>query len=183
MLLRGNPVTGEVYKVPYDPNRLSSDLGYLVLLPPAPTLDQLAEWGIYEVYLTSPPNGGFTHKAIEVDPVYTDGQWVQTWELIPLSQVEAEVAVGNFQTYIVNSTQERLDTFAKTRGYDGILSACTYASSTIPKFAGEGQCCVNIRDATWAALYQLMNDVQTAVKPAPASWADVEAVLPALVWP
>lgn len=47
--------------------------------------------------------------------------------------------------------QERLDAFAQTRAYDGILSACSYVASSVPKFAAEGAYCVAARDATWAA--------------------------------
>lgn len=84
---------------------------------------------------------------------------------------------------IVGETQRRLDNFARTRNYDGILSACTYATSTIQKFQIEGQYCVDARDATWAALYQILADVQANLRPPPTSFADIEADLPALVWP
>jgi hypothetical protein len=79
--------------------------------------------------------------------------------------------------------QARLDDFAKTRNYDGILSACTYATSTVPKFATEGQYCVQARDATWAAGYALMDEVLAGSRPVPSSIADIESELPALAWP
>lgn len=91
----------------------------------------------------------------------------------------AEQAVAEFSTAI----QQRLDDFARQRNYDGILSACTYATSTVPKFKTEGQACVNLRDATWAAAYQILADVQAGTRPMPASIADIEADLPAVVWP
>jgi hypothetical protein len=78
--------------------------------------------------------------------------------------------------------QARLDAFAKTRGYDGILSACTYATSTNPKFAAEGQYCVQARDATWATCYQILNAVQSNQRPVP-TWNELEAELPVLQWP
>lgn len=84
---------------------------------------------------------------------------------------------------VVQAAQQRLDDFAKTRNYDGILSACTYATSTMPKFATEGQYAVQARDATWAALYALLADVQAGMRPVPASFADVEPMLPPLEWP
>lgn len=79
--------------------------------------------------------------------------------------------------------QQRLDEFARERHYDNILSACTYATSTVAKFKAEGQACVNLRDATWAAAYDILSKVQAGKRPMPTSIADIEADLPALVWP
>ena len=84
---------------------------------------------------------------------------------------------------IVAATQQRLDDFARTRGYDGILSACTYATSTVPKFQAEGQYCVNARDATWAKLYQILAEVEAGTRPMPSGYADIEPELPVLEWP
>lgn len=82
----------------------------------------------------------------------------------------------------VAAVQSRLDDFAKTRGYDGILSAATYATSTVPKFASEGQHAVNVRDATWAKCYEVLGEVQTGDRPFP-SLAELQAELPVLSWP
>jgi hypothetical protein len=87
------------------------------------------------------------------------------------------------QAEIVAATQKRLDDFARTRNYDGILSACTYATSTVPKFAAEGQYCVTARDATWASLYTILGEVQAGTRPVPSGYEDIEGDLPALVWP
>lgn len=83
----------------------------------------------------------------------------------------------------VERTQKRLDDFARTRNYDGILSACTYATSTVPKFQQEGQYCVNARGNTWATLYQLLAEVQAGTRPMPSGYADIEPLLPVLEWP
>jgi hypothetical protein len=92
-------------------------------------------------------------------------------------QKVAEKKISDF----VVKVQARLDAFARTRGYDGILSACTYAVSTNPKFAAEGQYCVQVRDATWAKCYEILNAVQAGERPVP-TWEEVEAELPALEW-
>lgn len=79
--------------------------------------------------------------------------------------------------------QERLDAFASTRNYDGILSACTYATSSVPKFRAEGQYAVDARDNTWAAAYQILAEVQSGTRPMPASPEDIFPELPQLAWP
>ena len=87
------------------------------------------------------------------------------------------------QASVVSQTQMRLDTFARTRNYDGILSACTYATSAVPRFKSDADYCVTARDATWATLYEFMAEVQAGTKPMPTGFASVEPLLPVLSWP
>ena len=97
--------------------------------------------------------------------------------------INAQKAAEQIQQAITTATQQRLDDFVRTRGYDGIMSACTYATSTNVKFAAEGQYCVEARDATWATLYQMLDAVLAGTRPMPSGYAAIEAELPALVWP
>ncbi len=78
--------------------------------------------------------------------------------------------------------QRYLDETARSRGYDGILSACTYATSSVPKFAAEGQACVTWRDSVWATCYVLMGDVMQGLIAIPTA-AELIAALPQMVWP
>ena len=94
-----------------------------------------------------------------------------------------ERAPDQIRAEIVQATQARLDAFAQTRNYDGILSACSYATSSVPQFRAEGQYCVKARDATWAALYAHLAQVQAGELPLPQGYADLEAQLPILNWP
>ena len=80
------------------------------------------------------------------------------------------------------AVQKRLDDFARTRGYDGILSAATYATSTVPKFAAEGQYAVEARDATWAKCYEVLAAVEAGSSPMP-TLDELLAELPVLTWP
>ena len=82
-----------------------------------------------------------------------------------------------------DAIQLRLDLFARTRNYDGILSACTYAASTVPRFAADGQYAVQARDATWYAAYRILAEVQAGTRPMPAAPEDIFPELPELVWP
>lgn len=146
-----------------------------------------------------------TQTAREVQPELTSkGNYEQRWEVVSkfveyndeqgvlhtVAEQEAEAIAKDsaekaerIQKEIVDSTQQRLDSFAKTRNYDSILSACTYATSTVLKFQAEGQYCVDARDNTWANLYQIMQEVQQGIRPAPTTYSDIEPYLPALVWP
>ena len=96
----------------------------------------------------------------------------------------AEIAVTPEQIIAQYTTgvQQHLDTFARTRNYDNILSAATYATSAVPKFQAEGQYAVEARDATWAMCYGILADVQGGQRTMP-SQAELIAELPALVWP
>lgn len=79
--------------------------------------------------------------------------------------------------------QARLDAWARTRNYDGILSACTYATSSVPQFAAEGTRAVLLRDQTWAVAYDILAAVLAGTRPMPMDLADIEGDLPALEWP
>lgn len=127
------------------------------------------------------------------DPIYPDDELFtytenQDGSLTITERTPEDIAarqaakIEQIKQAIVQATQQRLDDFARTRGYDGILSACTYAASSVPKFAAEGQTAVMARDATWAALYVEMQLVTAGMKQMPTSFADVEPLLPALVW-
>ncbi|MCL4555754.1 MAG: hypothetical protein M1572_02545 [Gammaproteobacteria bacterium] len=106
---------------------------------------------------------------------YVDGKLLPPPELIKTpEQIKKE---------ITDATSERLNSFAQTRNYDSILSACTYATSSVLQFAKEGQYCVNMRDATWGKLYQIMQEVEAGTRVMPAEYGDIEAELPVLGWP
>lgn len=81
-----------------------------------------------------------------------------------------------------DSVQAHLDSTAQTHNYDGILSACSYAGSSVPKFAAEGQACVLWRDAVWASCYTILDQVQTDQRPAPTI-PELLGSLPVMNWP
>ena len=60
------------------------------------------------------------------------------------------------QERYTRAAQFALDAFAKTRGYDGIMSACSYVASTDQQFRLEGEYCVSLRDATWRHGYAIL---------------------------
>jgi hypothetical protein len=91
-------------------------------------------------------------------------------------------AMDELQKEFTGAIQTHLDAFAQTRNYDDILSAATYAASTVPKFQAEGQYAVEARDATWAKGYEILGEVLAGQRPMPAL-EEVLAELPPLAWP
>ena len=112
------------------------------------------------------------------------GTWMEITpeEAAELQKPTPEELLAAAQQQFTDAIQARLDAFAKTRGYDGILSAATYATSTVPQFKAEGQYAVEARDLTWAKGYEIMGAVLAGQRPMP-SIEEVFAVLPVLEWP
>lgn len=135
-----------------------------------------------------PAFNSISQSVREIAPELTSkGTWQQRWEVIDLDAdtiaANQQAAALRLKDEVITNTQKRLDDFARTRLYDGILSLCTYATSTNPKFSAEGQYGVNARDATWATLYQILDEVQAGTRPIPSGYAEIEPLLPALEWP
>jgi hypothetical protein len=140
--------------------------------------------GVVQVHpAPMPPFNAATHKAVQGTPVHDGAKWVTGYTVEPLTAEELQAQAQSLQDNIVAATQDRLDTFARTRNYDGILSLCTYATSAVPKFQGEGQYGVNARDNTWATLYTILAEVQAGTRPVPTGFDDIAGDLPALEWP
>ena len=179
-----NPITQQVYATH---SEIRSAFPQVSL--PADITDALiAELEIVPLLATAPPAIDRLTQSLTRDGCeLVDGQWQYKWTV---TAFDADTVAANqaadaarIQAAIITATQLRLDTFAQSRHYDGILSACTYATSGVLKFAAEGQCCVDARDATWSALYTIMAEVIAGTRAMPESFADVSPLLPALAWP
>lgn len=139
--------------------------------------------GIVEAIEATPPDVGFYAPAgvlVASTPPPTDepGKW--RWVNSSWKEIDMLDLIEIFTAQV----QARLDNFAKSEGriYDNILSACSYATSTNPKFKLEGQYCVEARDKTWEASNDVMNDVMAGKRGIP-TWEELAAELPELVWP
>jgi hypothetical protein len=91
---------------------------------------------------------------------------------------ETEDAVTNY----TNVVQALLDTTANSRGYSGIISGCTYATSTDAIFSKEGQSLVEWRDAVWRKCYEILALVQQQLRNSP-TMDELLSELPTIVWP
>ena len=78
---------------------------------------------------------------------------------------EVELAEQNKQM-LLTAVQNMLDNDAKAKGYDSILSACSYAAYP-NQFQAEGQEFLVKRSAVWAKYYEILGEVEAGTRPAP----------------
>lgn len=115
---------------------------------------------------------GFGH------PKWDGKQWVEGRDPVLLKAQRDESTARS----IAEGVQKHLDDWAKARGYDSILSACSYAASKHSVFGAEGLAAVTNRDAVWQKCTEVLNDVKTGKRNAP-KLDELIAELPPLVWP
>lgn len=98
---------------------------------------------------------------------------------------------------IIKSTQESLDNFAATRGYDNVNSISKYQNITddeilalpaeeqpnVTKFRAECRYLALATARTWAKLYLIMDEVIAGTRPMPSGYSDISEELPVLEWP
>jgi len=171
-----------VEKYPYSIGMLRKD-NPNTSFPKRMTDKSLADWGVYPVTVAAQPDVTATQKAVRnAQPDYVNGAWILGWSVVDKTQEELDAEAKALQDSYVTAVQAHLDAEARTRNYDGILSLCTYATSTDAKFAAEGQAGVAWRDAVWAKCYSTLVDVATGVRTQPTV-EELVAELPAMVWP
>jgi hypothetical protein len=127
-----------------------------------------------------------SQMAILGSPILTDkGHYEQSWTVVDLDpevvQQNQIAKMEQLKVSIVSNVQSNLDAFAKEKGYDGILSACTYANSSNELFKAEGLKAVELRDTSWGTLYAILADVEAGNRVV-SSFADIAADLPVLTW-
>lgn len=130
-----------------------------------------------------PAHDPITQFVREVAPKLTSkGHLEQQYEILSLDESSVNINKARIKDQIISAVQNRLDNFAKSKNYDNIMSATTYVSSTISKFAKDGQDAVHIRDKTWETLHMILDEIDDGIKPIPKGYIDIEELLPKLEW-
>lgn len=75
--------------------------------------------------------------------------------------------------------QSTLDTYARSWGYDSVVSAASYSASTITKFKNEAMALITWRDAVWQWAEQYEADILSNTVPMPTSKEEFILSMPA----
>lgn len=75
-----------------------------------------------------------------------------------------------------------LDDFAKTRGYDNIVSLCSYKDDPDVQQDAEARRGIDLRSQCWVNIRKYEQDVVAGVVPVPRYEADILGVIPVLSW-
>lgn len=181
MLLFVKISNGSIEKYPYTVENIRYDFPQTSFPSSLENCD-LSEFDIYKVSLTEKPNVDYTNVVEEQNPELVDGTWTQVWSVRSATAEEQSAAMTVITRQYTDAIQEYLDQTAQTKNYATILSACSYAAGNHPKYSVEGQACLVWREAVWDKCYEILNDVQTGVRP-PPTLQQVIAELPQMVWP
>jgi hypothetical protein len=85
------------------------------------------------------------------------------------------------QVALTDAVQAHLDAAAQARGYDNIVSACSYAAAA-NAFQAEAVAYLNWRASVWQHCHLVLAAVQSGTRIAPTA-AELITELPALVLP
>lgn len=80
------------------------------------------------------------------------------------------------------AVQDYMDSVARQRNYDGMLSLCSYATSSNDQFRAEAQAGMDWRDNCWALGHGILAQVLAGTMPIPTE-DELVAMLPQMKWP
>ena len=88
---------------------------------------------------------------------------------------------AEIQAELTKAVQAYMDVKVQERGYDGILSACSYVNTGIERFDNEGAACRTWRSAVWDKCYAMLAEVQAGSRSVPTA-EELISELPKLEW-
>ncbi|MES1979719.1 MAG: hypothetical protein V4451_16895 [Pseudomonadota bacterium] len=95
-----------------------------------------------------------------------EGAWA--FEALPVEPEDPEEPTIAPEAKLTRAIQDTLDQAARDKGYDNILSACSYAALPAgAPFQAEGAAFLVWRSAVWTKAYAVLADVQGGKRPMP----------------
>lgn len=131
----------------------------------------LTDLGFSKYILTPPPRHNGWVDLKEGEPVDSKQTWIVT------SQSKDRII-----NQMAKHLEDKMTAFVSEKGYDSMLSACSYATSTNPAYAAEGARCVAIRDEQWAFLYSVFDRIDAGEIEMPEDHEAFLSLFPAMTW-
>ena len=175
---------GEIIKYPYSYDELKKD-NPNISFPKYENMSEqeYANFGVYLVHPnTMPIVDPFKYTVVNDIPAIEDGLWKKQYIVQEKTEEEKEDFKNFIQNRLSDGIKARLNEFAMSRGYDSIMSACSYTNSTVAKYREDAQTCVSLRDQTWSTFYDIIAEANSGTRNWPLEMQDIEDDLPALVW-
>lgn len=146
------------------------------------------QFNVVELHETEPPAiDPMVEEAVLDGGEFVNGRWQYKWKIEPYTQEQiaylANEVIIKRKAKIVDMVSKNLDIFAQTRDYDSIIAACTYTTSSVQKFAEDGAYCVQVRDATWAKVYEIFSQIDSGERQLPSGYDEIKNELPVMQWP
>lgn len=142
-----------------------------------------------KVEISEPPKFSIYKKIVGYHFIPWEDFALQIWDEEEESREEilGEIDAGQrpyklIENEISKAVQKRLDKFAQDRGYDDILSCCSYSTSGVEKFRLEAELCISKRDETWAAVDSKFSEAESGQIERIVFFSDIEETLPTLSW-
>jgi hypothetical protein len=115
--------------------------------------------------------------------INSQGQ-IYAGDCIPGDKAATAAQVAAWQTPITlsqyeSAVQNNLDAYAETWGYNNLLSAASYANSTVAQYKADATALIAWRDATWQMVESLQAQLADGTVQLPATSAAFLAMLPA----
>ena len=122
-------------------------------------------------------NNIIRYQEFETPPILAASKGV-TWVLE--SPVVHQPTIEDIKSRLIVTVQNHLDNTARARGYDSIVSACSYAA-VANIFQIEGIAAIQWRSSVWEKCYQILAEVQANTRAIPSE-SELIALLPVINW-
>jgi len=145
--------------------------------------EALAAWGVYPVTEAADPTHNPDTQRIVVDttPVHVSGAWILPKKVVGLTAEELQAKAKSLMDSYSAAVQNLLDSTAKEKGYNNIISMTSYVNSGNAKWASEAAVAIAWRDACWnESLVQMGNYLASGNKPSKEGFL---AAMPTPNWP
>lgn len=133
------------------------------------------------------PLGDFSgYKTVYAEPTEDEVQYSNDGSVKPEEPavepvVPKEPTADEIKQMLIDGVQNWMDEVAASRGYDGILSVCTYIDTGVERFDTEGEQARKWRSQVWAYCYAYLDEVLAGTRTIPTLEELIEE-LPKLDW-